>query len=64
MCPPLPKNDPEAWGGNFDNRFNLEFFQFFDEELEEPVKKADFTTTQARAQQGNRIHFPSFFLAS
>lgn len=45
MYPPLPKNDPEAWGEEFDNKSNLEFSPLFDENFGEPMekKKTNFT---------------------
>ena len=43
MYPPWPKNDPEAWGEEFDNKSNLEFSAPFDENLREPVKKTNVT---------------------
>lgn len=43
MYPPLPENDPEAWAEEFDNKSNIEFSALFDENLQEPVKRTNFT---------------------
>ena len=43
MYPPLPKDDPEVWGEEFDNQSDLEFSPCPDEDLG-PYKNATFTT--------------------
>ena len=38
IYPPLPENDCEALGEEFDNQSNLDSFLLFDEDLGEPMK--------------------------
>lgn len=49
IFPVLSKDDPEAWGKESDNQYNLAFFLLFEEDLREPVKKLTIQTRQSRA---------------
>jgi hypothetical protein len=52
MYPPLPENDCEALGEEFDNQSNLDSFLLFDEDLGKPMKKLSLQPRQARTEKG------------
>lgn len=58
MYPPLPENDPEASGEEFDNQYNLDCLPFPGEDLGMPMTKQTFHPGQVLTRLGNGIHPP------